>query len=115
MAAAAPGTDEQERQGVLTDMAWDEIGLSRQWVEALKTLHTENDGFLVLDDTSFVKPGEASVGVGQQYPGTVGQVGNDQPEVALDLLHQACSRKSKHARVVAETSWAWPYDEPPGG
>jgi SRSO17 transposase len=63
LAAVVPGTSVQQLQGLLTDMVWDELDLTRQRVKVLCDLPTEGDGVLVFDDTGFAKQGSASVGV----------------------------------------------------
>lgn len=81
IAQVVPGTSEQSLQGLLTAMAWDEDDLNRQRVQQLLTLPAEGDGVLVFDDTGFAKQGQHSVGVGWQYSGTLGKVGNCQVTV----------------------------------
>jgi SRSO17 transposase len=81
LAAVVPGTSEQQLQGLLTQMVWDEADLSRQRVTVLKRLRTEGDGVLIVDDTGFGKQGTESVGVARQYSGTLGKVANCQVTV----------------------------------
>jgi SRSO17 transposase len=81
LAEVVPGTSEQQLQGLLTQMAWDEQDLNRQRVRKMSTLKTEGDGVLVVDDTGFGKQGQHSVGVARQYSGTLGKVGNCQVSV----------------------------------
>jgi SRSO17 transposase len=81
LAEVVPGTSEQQLQGLLTQMAWDERELNRQRVKKLCTMKTEGDGVLVVDDTGFGKQGLHSVGVARQYSGTLGRVGNCQVTV----------------------------------
>jgi SRSO17 transposase len=81
IAQAVPGTSEQQLQGLLTAMDWDEDDLNRQRVQRLLTLPTEGDGVLLFDDTGFAKQGRCSVGVARQYSGTLGKVGNCQVTV----------------------------------
>lgn len=71
-----PGASEQQLQGLLTNMVWDEVDLTRQRVRVMTDLPTEGDGVLVVDDTGFGKQGTASVGVARQYSGTLGKVAN---------------------------------------
>ena len=71
LAAVVPGTSEQQLQGLLTDMTWDEDDFNRQRVQKMRTLPTEGDGVLIFDDTGFAKPGQHSVGVARQYSGTL--------------------------------------------
>ncbi len=81
IAQAVPDTSEQQLQGLLTAMAWDEDDLNRQRARALLGLPSEGDGVLVFDDTGFAKQGQCSVGVARQYSGTLGKVGNCQVTV----------------------------------
>lgn len=81
LAAVVPDTREQQLQGLLTQMVWDEQDLNRQRVQKLCTLKTEGDGVLGVDDTGFAKQGLHSVGVARQYSGTLGKVGNCQVTV----------------------------------
>ena len=78
LAEALPDASEQQLQGLLTQMVWDEVDLNRCRVRRLLTLDTEGDGVLVVDDTGFAKQGRASVGVAPQYSGTLGKIGNCQ-------------------------------------
>src|ERR1700736_5769358 len=58
IAQAVPGTSEQQLQGLLTAMAWDQDDLNRQRVRTLLQLPSEGDGVLVFDDTGFAKQGK---------------------------------------------------------
>lgn len=81
LAAVVPGTSEQQLQGLLTQMVWDEDDLTRQRVAVMVALQTEGDGALIFDDTGFGKQGKESVGVARQYSGTLGKVTNCQVTV----------------------------------
>lgn len=81
LAAVVPGTSEQQLQGLLTDLVWDEVDLTRQRVRVMTALPTEGDGVWVVDDTGLAKQGTASVGVARQYSGTLGKVANCQVTV----------------------------------
>ena len=85
LADIVPGTSEQQLQGLLTQMVWDEQALNRQRVQIMRALKTEGDGVLIIDDTGFAKQGRHSVGVARQYSGTLGKVGNCQIAVSLNL------------------------------
>jgi SRSO17 transposase len=76
-----PGASEQQLQGLLTQMVWDEQALNQQRVESMCALPTEGDGVLIFDDTGFGKQGKHSVGVARQYSGTLGKVANCQVTV----------------------------------
>lgn len=74
LAQVVPGTTQQNLQYLLTDLVWEEQSLNRQRMQQMWQLPSEGDGVLVIDDTGFVKKGEASVGVARQYTGTTGKV-----------------------------------------
>jgi SRSO17 transposase len=76
IAHAMPGTSEPRSQEFLANMLWDADDLHRQRVQKRSAEATLGDGVLVLDDPGFPKPGNASVGVSRQYPGTLGKVGH---------------------------------------
>jgi SRSO17 transposase len=78
IAHAVPGTSEQRLQEFLTTMPCDADDLNRQRIQKMSAEATLGDGVLVLDDTGFPKPGNASVGVSRQYSGTLGKVGHGQ-------------------------------------
>lgn len=78
LGAVVPGASEQQLQGLLTEMVWDEQALNRQRVGKLLKLKSEGDGVLVVDDTGFAKQGHHSVGAARQYSGTLGKVANCQ-------------------------------------
>src|SRR5512147_1615908 len=78
LADIIPGTNEQQLQGLLTQMVWDEIALNQRRVQIMCALPTEGDGVLIVDDTGFAKHGQHSVGVARQYSGTLGKVANCQ-------------------------------------
>lgn len=81
LAQVAPGTSEQQLQGLLTAMTWDEEDLNRQRVQKMLALPTEGDAVLIFDDTGFAKQGTCSVRVARQYSGTLGKTGNCQVTV----------------------------------
>jgi SRSO17 transposase len=78
LAEIVPGTNEQQWQGLLTQMAWDETAVNQRRVQSMGALKTEGDGVLIVDDTGFAKQGQHSVGVARQYSGTLGRVANCQ-------------------------------------
>lgn len=78
LAEIVPGTNEQQLQGLLTQMVWDETAMNQRRVQIMHALPTEDDGVLIIDDTGFAKQGQHSVGVARQYSGTLGKVANCQ-------------------------------------
>src|SRR4051812_45291952 len=73
---------EQGLQQFLNQSPWDEGPVRERLARHLKGVLAP-DGFLILDDTGFPKQGTHSVGVGRQYSGTLGKVGNCQVGVTL--------------------------------
>jgi SRSO17 transposase len=81
IAQVVPGTNEQQLQGLLTTMVWQQDDLNGQRVQRLLTLPSEGNAAIIFDDTGFAKQGKCSVGVKRQYSGTLGKVGNCQVTV----------------------------------
>ena len=77
IAQAVANTELPQLQHLLTDAAWDPLALDEQRVRLLVERSPVN-GVLVLDDTGLPKRGKSSVGVQQQYSGTLGKQGNCQ-------------------------------------
>ena len=46
LAEIVPGTNEQQLQGLLTQMVWDETALNQRRVQIMRALKTEGDGVL---------------------------------------------------------------------
>ncbi len=69
----------QAMQQLITDSRWDDRALMDQVAQgANDLLGGEHNSALYLDETSFVKKGEASVGVQRQYCGRLGKIENCQ-------------------------------------
>lgn len=68
-------------QHFITDAPWSASALWR----VLRAQLPERRGVLLLDDTGFPKKGTKSVGVGRQYTGTLGKIGNCQIAVTAAL------------------------------
>jgi SRSO17 transposase len=76
----------QGMQQFLSDSPWDHAALMRQVAdEAEAVLGRHADTALYVDETSFVKKGNASVGVKRQYCGRLGKLENCQVGVFLSL------------------------------
>jgi SRSO17 transposase len=69
MAQAVPGTSEQRLQEFLTNMHWDAEDLNQQRVLKMVAQATLGEGVSMSDETSFVKPGKASVGMAPKTRG----------------------------------------------
>src|SRR3954463_16212051 len=108
IAQVVPDTSEQSLQGLLTAMSWDEDDLNQQRVRTLLALPTEGDAALLFDDTGFAKQGKSSVGVGRQYSGTLGKVGNCQVTVNCHYAERTIAWPVA-TRLYLPKEWA--YDE----
>lgn len=111
IAAAVAGTSTERLQHLLTDAEWDPQELDALRVRRLSEKSPEG-GILVLDDTSFPKKGNRSVGVVRQYCGELGKVANCQVVVSAHYVaDEPQSRAPLHwpvsARVyLPEEEWA---------
>lgn len=129
ISAAVAGTSTERLQHLLTDAEWDPKELDAVRVRSLGAKSPEG-GILVLDDTSFPKQGESSVGVARQYCGELGKRANcqvvvsaeyvaDDPESSAPVHWPVCGRlylpkeewahdwqRRERAHVPEETSFA---------
>lgn len=79
-------SDYQGMQQLVSDSPWDHAAVMHQVAgEAEKTLGGEADSALYVDETSFVKKGQSSVGVQRQYCGRLGKLENCQVGVFASL------------------------------
>lgn len=99
-------SDYQGMQQFITDSPWSHEALLAQIAaEAAGLLGGHRDCALYLDESSFIKKGEASVGVQRQYCGRLGKVENCQTGVF------ACLGRGRHAvltdvRLFLPEAWA---------
>jgi SRSO17 transposase len=110
IAQAVAATSLEQLQHLLTDAAWDPQALDEQRVRRL-TQRSPAHGVLVLDDTGLPKQGKASVGVQQQYSGTLGKQGNCQIVVSAEyVVDDPATTQPVHwpvsARLYLPQSWA---------
>ena len=90
-----PGSNYQGMQQFISDSPWDHGALMAEVAgEAAALLGGHRDTALYLDETSFVKKGDASVGVQRQYCGRLGKVENCQVGVF------ACLGRGDRAALV---------------
>jgi SRSO17 transposase len=82
MAERIPGADVQALRQFLSQSPWEVAEVQRRL--ALKVVDTLSEPELwILDETSFPKAGEHSVGVARQYCGALGKIANCQVAVSL--------------------------------
>jgi SRSO17 transposase len=110
IAAAVAGTSTERLQHLLTDADWDPAQLDEARVRQVAG-QSPRDGILVLDDTSFPKKGERSVGVQPQYCGALGKVANCQVVVSTEyVVDEPASSTPLHwpvtARLFLPERWA---------
>lgn len=79
-------SDYQGMQQFVSDSPWDHTAVMQQVAEEAEvSLGRSDDTALYLDETSFVKKGDASVGVQRQYCGRLGKLENCQVGVFASL------------------------------
>jgi len=82
MAERIAGADEQALNQFLNQSPWEVVEVQRRLAQ-----HMVDDGaepaFWIIDETSFPKAGEHSVGVARQYCGALGKIANCQVAVSL--------------------------------
>lgn len=82
MAARIAGADEQALNQFLNQSPWDVAEIQRRLAQRLVD-DGEEPVYWVIDETSFPKAGEHSVGVARQYCGALGKIANCQVAVSL--------------------------------
>jgi SRSO17 transposase len=80
----SPRDYEQGLQQFLSQSPWEERPVRDQLARHVRDA-LGDEGLLILDDTGFPKQGTHSVGVGRQYSGTLGKIGNCQIGVTLQF------------------------------
>jgi SRSO17 transposase len=100
----------QAMQQLITDSRWNDRALMDQVAQgANELLGAQNNSALYLDETSFAKKGDASVGVQRQYCGRLGKIENCQVGVF------GCLGSGERALLIDYRLFlpeAWAEDEP---
>ena len=92
MAEVVPDSDEQVLQHFLSNSTWDERGvLDQVALGADALLGGSEDSALLIDESSFTKKGDKSVGVARQWSGRLGKVDNCQVGVFAALCKGSVS------------------------
>jgi SRSO17 transposase len=78
MALHVEGGTVRGLQRFISDVRWDEEQMRWNYHQLVAEAMGESDGVLMFDATGFVKKGQHSVGVAQQYCGTLSRVENGQ-------------------------------------
>lgn len=82
---------ERSMQRLLTEVKWDNEGVSKEYRQRMLYETSDPRGVLVVDDTAFPKKGRHSVCVTRQYCGALGKVANCQVGVSLTYVGQEIS------------------------
>jgi SRSO17 transposase len=86
MAEVVPDSDEQSFQNFISNSPWDPRAILNQIGMDVDSLFGgDPDTCLIIDETSFIKKGEMSVGVARQWCGRLGKVDNCQVGVFAAL------------------------------
>lgn len=80
------GSDAQSLQQFVNQSPWDEQLLQKRLVKVVTQRFRIKQAVIAVDDTSFPKKGNASVGVAPQYCGALGKVANCQSVVTLEAV-----------------------------
>jgi SRSO17 transposase len=121
-----PESNYQGLQQFISDSPWDDRALLRQVrSEAEALLGRHRDTALYLDETSFVKKGNASVGVQRQYCGRLGKIENAPRWWTSACFCRKAGRTIPFAAkkprcpppnngIKPKPNWPWPWCAPPG-
>ena len=77
---------EQALQQFVGQSSWDEAAVAREYRAAMAEVLADPDGVFVVDDTTFPKAGQHSVGVQRQHCGALGKKANCQCAVSLHYV-----------------------------
>jgi SRSO17 transposase len=83
---AAVADPEQALQQFMSQSSWDEAAVAREYRATLAEVLADPDGVFLLDDTTFPKAGQHSVGVQRQHCGALGKKANCQCAVSLHYV-----------------------------
>ena len=87
MADVVAGSDYQQMQHMLSVSDWDHAGVVRQVAAEAEAYFPHGGRALLIDESSFAKKGQYSVGVARQWNGRLGKVDNSQVGVFAALSH----------------------------
>jgi SRSO17 transposase len=77
---------EQALQQFMGQSSWDEVTVAREYRATMAEALADPDGVFLVDDTTFPKAGQHSVGVQRQYGGALGKKASDQCAVSLHYV-----------------------------
>lgn len=104
IAIAVEGGKIRAMQRFVSDATWDDHEIMSRYRSCVNEDMGHPDGAIIFDESSFVKKGDDSIGVGRQYCGTVGKVDNCQVGVfAAYASHQGYTLIDK--RLYLPEQW----------
>jgi len=83
---AAVADPEQALQQFMSQSSWDELAVAGEYRAAMAEALADPDGVFLVDDTTFPKAGQHSVGVQHQHCGALGKKANCQCAVSLHYV-----------------------------
>jgi len=98
MAGRVDDADYQAMQQFITDSPWDPKLLMNKTIRVMKEEASSSEGIISIDDTSFPKQGDQSVGVARQYCGALGKIANCQ--VATSAVYVLPSAKRNRDAIT---------------
>lgn len=103
------GEAEHRIQHFVTYSPWDHEAMQAKIREVMRP-YTTHDGLFVFDDSSILKRGEHSVGVGRQYLGCVGKVANGQVGTCMTYCQPSQRRNADAIHFPMATRLYLPKD-----
>ncbi|MDB4894636.1 MAG: putative family ISAzvi8-like transposase [Firmicutes bacterium] len=104
MALRMPDGNEQAMQQFVSQSTWDYLEVRKRLAQYMEALLPADSAWLI-DETSFPKKGDHSVGVARQYCGAKGRPANCQVAVSLHLASTTMSLPLDFELVIPE-SWS---------
>ena len=86
IAQAVAGLSESALYRLLAESEWDAAALNRQRIAMMVEGAVVGDGMLVVDETTYPRKGDKTVGVDRQYCGTLGKIANCQTVVTANYV-----------------------------
>lgn len=111
IALTVEGGDVRSMQRMVSDAQWDEDLLLRRYHGLVREDMGDEKGILILDETSFAKKGDDSIGVARQYCGSLGKVENCQVGVFVAYASPDGYALLDKRLFIPEKWFLEPYEE----